>query len=144
MAIFRAFHIFRTCFDRSHHDIVRITGGSRVNHLTFAVEHEPNRASFPEVATILGEGRTHGRGGAVFIVGHGFHDDSHTIGAIPLIADFIIVFCVTTHGFLDRAFDHVLGHRLAFGFFHCQAQTWVFIRIRIPHLCGDSDLFGEF
>ena len=143
MPVIRAFDVFRTGFDGGHHDGVGIANAGGIGDFALTVEHKADAACLAQIATVLGEGGPHGRRGAVAVVGHRLDDDGNTIGAVAFIADFFVILALAADGFLDRAFDVVLGHGLTLGLFHRQTQTRVLVRIGFAHLRRDGDFFGE-
>src|SRR5690606_24004667 len=92
---------------------------------------------------ILGEIGAHIGGGAVAIVGQRLDDDGDAAGAIALVADFVIVLGIAARGFLDGAFDIVLGHGLGAGIGDGQAQARIEGRIGLAHLGRHGDFAGQ-
>jgi hypothetical protein len=143
VALLAAFHVLGPGLDRGHHYRVGIAHIRRVAHLTLALEHERDRAGLAQVAAVLAEGRAHGRRGAVAVVGHRLDDDRHPVGPVALVADLVVVLRVAADRLVDRALDHVLGHRARLGFLHREAQARVLVGVGVAHLGGDGDLLGQ-
>ena len=143
MALFSGFDVLCARLDRGHHHAVGVAHISGIDHLALAFKHEADAAGFAQVAAVLCEGAAHIAGGPVAVVGHRLDDHGHAIGAIPLIADFLVIIALTDLRFLDRPIDHILGHGLRFGLFDGHAQARVFFGIGIAHLGRNGDLLAE-
>ena len=143
MPLVIAFHIIGPGIQRGHHDGVGITRAGGVGDLAHAVKAVADRSGLPQIAAAFGEIAAHVRGGAVQVVRHRLDDDGDAVDAIAFVPDFGVIRRVTALGFLDRAFDHVLGHRHGLRGLHGQTQAGVLVGIRIAHLGGDGDLLRQ-
>ncbi|MNM98653.1 hypothetical protein D3C81_1111890 [compost metagenome] len=130
-------------FDGRFGDLFLI-GTRRVTQHAQSLEHESHRTFGAHVATALAEGMAHIGHGPHAVVGEAVDDDRHAARGVAFVPDlFVLDAFKFAGGFLDGAFDHVLGHVGAQALVHGHAQPWVVVWVASTAASSNADLTDD-
>ena len=83
-------------------------------------------------------------GGAVAVIGNGFHDHGHAAGGIAFVGDLLVIHIAQlARGLLDGAGNIVVGHIIGLGLGDNVAQLAVHIRIAAAFAHGDGNFAAD-
>jgi hypothetical protein len=86
----------------------------------------------------------HGTGGAVAVVGHGFHDHRHAAGAVAFVGNGLVVVAARACRLFQAALDVVVGHVGGLGLGDDGGQAGVIGGVRTAALLHrDDQLLGD-